>query len=106
MFWKKQGLQIEPVIARVAGEHHERFGGQGYPLRKRGRYEEDPTDGIHIYSRIIAIADVYSAMLMNRVYRPEYSPAEVLKRMGTMAPEYDPAIFSKFLRFISKNLAG
>ena len=60
----KDGCPIEEIVARVALEHHERFKGNGYPYGRVGKFEDDPENGIHVYSRIVAIADCYSALLM------------------------------------------
>lgn len=53
-------------------EHHERINGTGYPLRKKG-------DAIHIFSKIIAVADVYHAMTSERIYRKKQSPFKVME---------------------------
>jgi HD-GYP domain-containing protein (c-di-GMP phosphodiesterase class II) len=46
----------------IAASHHERFDGKGYP---RGLSE----DSIPLCGRIMAVADVYDALVDNRVYR-------------------------------------
>jgi HD-GYP domain-containing protein (c-di-GMP phosphodiesterase class II) len=53
-------------------EHHERINGSGYPKRKR---KED----IHVFSRMIAVADVYHAMTSERIYRKKQSPFKVME---------------------------
>jgi HD-GYP domain-containing protein (c-di-GMP phosphodiesterase class II) len=99
------GAHIDHVCARVAGEHHERFTGKGYPRGRKGRFEEDPTNGIHIYSRIVTIADVYSALLMKRVYKPSYEAQDAIKIMADIAVnEYDPNIFYPFLKNVINSL--
>ncbi len=101
----EKGLQIEPLAIRVAREHHEKFGGSGYPDGKKGRFEEEEQRGIHIFSRIICIADVYSALLMKRAYKPSYEPLESLKIMMEMAEvHFDPVIFKAFLGGIVNSL--
>lgn len=47
-------------------QHHERLDGSGYPLKEKG-------DKINQYAQIIAIADVYHAMVCNRVYKDKVS---------------------------------
>jgi putative two-component system response regulator len=47
---------------QIAGAHHERFDGKGYP---RGLAE----DAIPLCGRIMAVADVYDALVADRVYR-------------------------------------
>ncbi len=56
------------LAATVAHEHHEKWNGKGYPLGKK-RQE------IHIFSRIVAIADVLDALLSERPYKKPW-PAD------------------------------
>lgn len=81
------GAPIDDLAARVALEHHERFAGGGYPNGKHGRLEDHP-QGIHRYSRIVSIADAYSALLMKRVYKPAL-PAEMALEMLERATPKD-----------------
>ncbi|MDD2619623.1 MAG: HD-GYP domain-containing protein [Syntrophomonadaceae bacterium] len=66
------------LSAHVAFQHHERWDGHGYPRKLAG-------ENIHEYARIVAVADVYDALLADRPYRPGYSVNQailVLKRMA------------------------
>jgi len=102
----QNGAPIDEIVARVALEHHERFTGKGYPAGKRGRWEEDPELGIHVYSRIISIADAYSALLMKRVYKPALPAEKALELMERSAPDdFDPEIFSPFVAGVRTSLA-
>ena len=56
--------------------HHERMDGRGYPL---GLKDEK----IHQYARIVAIADVFDAMVSDRCYHAKESPFYVLDYFGT-----------------------
>lgn len=47
-------------------QHHEREDGDGYPLNLRGNQ-------INIYAKIIAITDMFHALISRRTYRTEYS---------------------------------
>ena len=58
--------------AIIAHEHHERYDGKGYP---RGLKGED----IHIFGRIVAIADVFDALGSPRVYKEPWALNEILK---------------------------
>ncbi|MDR1042515.1 MAG: HD domain-containing protein [Clostridiales Family XIII bacterium] len=53
----------------IAGTHHEKWNGSGYP---NGMY------GIHIplEGRLMAIADVYDALISNRAYKKAIAPAK------------------------------
>lgn len=67
-------------------QHHERMDGSGYPQGLSG-------DEIILEAKIIAVADVYEAMVSNRPYRParevSEARAELLKNAGKL---YDPAV--------------
>ncbi len=54
------------VAVNVAHYHHERWDGSGYPEGLSG-------DNIPIEARIMAIADVYDALVSKRVYKDEFS---------------------------------
>ena len=102
---KKDGSIIDDIVARVALEHHERFTGKGYPYQKKGRYEDDKENGIHIFTRIVTIADVYSALLMKRVYKPAYESGKAIKIMSEIAKDdFDPEIFWPFLKHVIESL--
>ncbi len=91
------GAPIEENVAIVALEHHEKFKGGGYPMGKTGRLEEKD-NGIHEYARIVTIADVYSALLMKRVYKEAVSHQEALAIIREGAgSQFDPAVIEAFL---------
>lgn len=70
---------IPKTTALVAYQSHERLDGSGYPHRKR-------THAIHDYSKIVAVADVYHAMISERPYKDDailpYKAIEELLHMG------------------------
>jgi putative two-component system response regulator len=75
----------------IAGSHHERFDGTGYPRGLVG--EETPLSG-----RIMAIADVYDALISKRVYKEAYSHDKALSIMAEgRGSHFDPAIFDTFI---------
>jgi HD-GYP domain-containing protein (c-di-GMP phosphodiesterase class II) len=96
----KQGAPISDLAIRVAYEHHEKFTGRGYPEGRKGRLETDPQSGIHLYSRICMIADVYSALLMKRVYKEAFEPGQALKIMIESNDDYDPLLFKPFVGLV------
>ena len=59
---------------RIVAEHHERLDGSGYPQGLAGT-------GISPLSQIVAIADVYEAMLGTREGRPHLLPAQAIKEL-------------------------
>lgn len=82
-------------IAHVAYQHHERLNGQGYP---RGLKGED----IHLFARIVAVADAYDAMTADRVYRRAMPPFEALRVIRELrGSQFDPDVVDAFLQHIS-----
>lgn len=59
---------ISLLVAHCAYQHHERIDGSGYP---RGISGKD----IHLFGKIIAVADVFDAVTSNRVYRKAMLPS-------------------------------
>ncbi len=81
-------------LAKVVLYHHERYDGNGYPVGLAG--EEIP-----LISRIICVADSYSAMVSDRPYRSrlstEIAVSELVNNKGT---QFDPAVVDCFLRLL------
>jgi len=76
----------------VALQHHERLDGSGYPNGIKGNQ-------IHLYSRIVAIADIYTALIREKVYRPRlpvYEAGEILWSQADGG--LDRSLTSNFLR--------
>ena len=69
-------------LARIAGAHHERLDGKGYPRGLKG-------DQIALETRIITTADIFDALTADRPYRPAMP---VTKALSVMAEMVDTAI--------------
>ncbi|AVX05006.1 cyclic di-GMP phosphodiesterase response regulator RpfG [Maritalea myrionectae] len=69
-------------IAPVAGGHHERLDGKGYPKGLRG-------DQIDMDTRIVTVADIFDALTADRPYR---AAMPVEKALGIMREMVDDAI--------------
>ena len=100
----ENGASLNDFVARVALEHHEKWDGRGYPHGRKGAFEDDPANGIHLYSRIVTIADIYSALLMKRVYKPAFEPQDAIKVMAEEAHGFDPGVFVPFLKSVVRSL--
>ncbi len=99
-----EGVDINPLISTIACEHHEKMNGKGYPYQKKGKAEDNPEEGIHLYSRIMSIADIYSALLMKRVYKNAFTPQDAIKIMTKSASEdLDVPIFTSFVDKLLKS---
>lgn len=87
-------------ISLAAAQHHERLNGKGYPYGLS-------SDQIHPISKIIAVADVYSAMISKRVYQKERDLLVVLKELHSMSfSELDPMITHQFIGRMVPNFIG
>jgi len=64
-----EAIKVLTVAAIVAQEHHERVDGSGYMCL--------PGKEIHPYAKLIAVADVYDALLSKRVYKRGWCDTEI-----------------------------
>lgn len=74
-------------IARWAAYHHEGLNGAGYPFHPSGAE-------LGIQTRIIAVADIFQALVQDRPYRPGMQLAEVLEILEQFGRDgkIDPAL--------------
>jgi putative two-component system response regulator len=88
---KFPGVAFLKMARDIAGAHHEKWDGSGYPRGLKG-------DDIPLCGRIMAVADVYDALLTKRVYKPAFSHEEakniILEGKGK---HFDPDIVDCFL---------
>jgi HD-GYP domain-containing protein (c-di-GMP phosphodiesterase class II) len=100
-----RGAPIDDIVPRIALEHHERMNGKGYPHGRKGRLEEDPANGIHLFTRIVSIADAYSALLMKRVYKPALTSQKAIELMSLNAEaDFDMDIFKSFVGGLNQSI--
>ena len=95
---KFEGIYEE--VPEVAGTHHEKFDGTGYPKGLRGSQ-------IPLGARILAVADVFEAITTKRHYR---DPMEVEKAIKILEEgketHFDPHIVDAFIRYYKKGNKG
>lgn len=85
---------MDPEVLRAVVEHHERFDGAGYPRGLTG-------DSIGLFSRIIAVVDVYDALTSRRVYKDAMAPAKALGMMYQWRDkDFPPGAIENFIRCI------
>ncbi len=78
------------VLATIAGQHHEHIDGRGYPDQLTG-------DQIHLFARIVAIADVFDALTSARSYKPAYRPHTAYRIMTKCSPgQFDEKLLNLF----------
>ena len=73
-----QGIDNFEKIAQWAAYHHETLDGTGYPFRIS-------EDSLSLGSKILAVADVFTALTEDRPYRESLSEEKVKDIMGKMA---------------------
>lgn len=89
------GEDEEPEFLKVAMEcicgHHERFDGKGYPKGLVG-------ESIPLPGRLMAIADVYDALISKRVYKEAFEHTFALELIqGERGKHFDPEIVDAFM---------
>ena len=82
------------VIAKailIAGGHHERWNGQGYPRGLAG-------ENIPLEARIMSVADMYDALVSERVYKKEWTHLEAVQEViRNKGIYFDPLIVDAFI---------
>ena len=91
---ESQNDMDDDVIATailIAGGHHEKWDGTGYPRGLRG-------DRIPLEARIMSLADMYDALVSERVYKQkwthEMASQEIVSKRGV---QFDPVVVEAFL---------
>jgi len=83
-------LPLLAAAADVAGTHHERWDGAGYPAGLAGT-------AIPLAGRIAAIADVFDALVSARSYKPAWTPGNAVDAIiAGAATQFDPECVRAF----------
>ena len=84
-------IPLFQLAAEVALSHHERWDGAGYPAGLAG-------EAIPLAARLMAVADVYDALISKRVYKPAFSHDQacntIIRGKGT---HFDPDMVDAFV---------
>jgi len=90
---------ILKAAAIIAHQHHEKFDGTGYPNGMRG-------EEIHIYARIVAIADVFDALGSDRPYKKGWELKKIFELLREeQGKHFDPALIDLFFANVDDFLA-
>jgi len=82
----------------IAYSHHERWDGAGYPQGLSGQ-------DIPLSARLMAVADVYDALISKRVYKPAFSHDKAVGIiMEGKGSQFDPHVIDAFVAAIPKFL--
>ncbi|MDY3110234.1 MAG: HD domain-containing phosphohydrolase, partial [Lachnospiraceae bacterium] len=87
------------IAVNVAHYHHEKWDGTGYPEKLHG-------EAIPLEARIMALADVFDALVSKRCYKNSWNPQQAREEILSQAGhQFDPQItklfdehFDKFLK--------
>ncbi len=87
------------AAAMIAYHHHEKWDGTGYPQGLQG-------DDIHIYGRIVAIADVFDALTHKRKYKAAWSVEESVNYiLDLKGKQFDPTLVDIFEQHLDEFIA-
>ena len=76
---------------KFASHHHEKWDGTGYPRKLDG-------EGIPLEGRVMAIADVYDALVSERPYKKPFTHEQAIEIIKTGAgTQFDPSLVDVFL---------
>jgi len=90
MLKDSKGILLQ-AAATVAYEHHEKYDGSGYPRQLKG-------EEIHIFGRIVALADVFDALSSNRVYKKAWEPQRAQSLIKEeRGKHFDPKLVDIFM---------
>lgn len=83
--------QLVKIAKNVAHYHHERWDGSGYPEHLKG-------EQIPLEARIMAVADVYDALVSRRCYKEKMSYSEAFDIItSAMGTQFDPSLKTPFI---------
>lgn len=89
----KKRNEFPDSIMRGVLQHHEKLNGRGYPLGVSA-------DKIHPYARIIAVADVYDALVTERPYKSGFPKNTAAEMIMAMTGELELEAMKSFLATI------
>ncbi|QJQ06488.1 DUF3369 domain-containing protein [Undibacterium piscinae] len=90
---------ILKAAAIIAYQHHEKFDGSGYPQGLQGTE-------IHPFARIVAVADVFDALMHARCYKPAWPVAEVMAHLQAVSGSHlDPVYVDVLIKNVDAALA-
>jgi len=103
LFFNKES-DLDTLSAEIALNHHEKWDGTGYPGTIDDIYQENPPLGsgkkgeeIPIAGRIVALADVYDALVSQRVYKSPWTEEMTIDYLkGQAGKHFDPEVVEAF----------
>ena len=91
---------LPEAVLRGVGEHHEKWGGTGYPDGLAG-------DSVHAWGRIIGMVDIFDALTSRRAYKEGMLPTRSLAVLYSMRErDFPPGLVERFIKFMGPYPVG
>jgi hypothetical protein len=88
------------TVRRLVRSHHERLDGKGYP-------DGIDADALNLDTRILAVCDVYDALVSPRVYRPAWGTAQAIDHLrDESGSAFDPRCVEALERVLASERPG
>lgn len=87
----KKNPEISLSVAMAMLQHHEKTDGSGYPVGAMANL-------IHPYAKIMAVADIYDALVSTRPYKKAYTPGEAVDILLGMSSCLDMRALQTFMK--------
>ncbi len=89
-------IESDTTVDRTILHHHERYDGSGYPGGLKG-------DDIPLISRILAVADVYTALVNDRPYRKALTCKKAIEHVvAGSGKQFDPRVVDAFVKTVDR----
>ena len=90
----KEKQNFSEAIMLGVLQHHEKLNGRGYPVGS-------PAEKIHKFARIIAVADIYDALVTKRPYKDPFSQRVAVEMIMAMTEELEMEAIKTFMRSVN-----
>ena len=92
-----KGTSYLSLGSQIAAGHHEHFDGNGYPLKQKG-------GEIPLPARIVAVVDVFDALLNKRPYKEPWSMPDTMTYIkGRSGTQFDPHVVDALTRMVEED---
>nr|WP_256489570.1 HD domain-containing phosphohydrolase [Pleionea sp. CnH1-48] len=93
---KSSNRKFLKAASIIAMQHHEKWDGTGYPFGLKG-------DEIHIFGRIVALADVFDALVHKRCYKEKWPLDEAVEYIkNNTGTQFDPQLVDIFMEHLDE----
>lgn len=89
----KEKKEFNPAVSLAVLQHHEKMNGKGYPMGVKA-------DKIINYAKILAVSDVYDALVTERPYKKAFSQRTAVEMIMSMTEEMDIPSMKSFLQSV------